>query len=357
MSKISIKLEDKFSGKASIHLIRYPESYPLLIQSVRDTFKNKLPNNFSLSYKDVDNEIINLNNEEDFDAAIAFHQEEKMKSLKIFVTKREEEENSEASSEENYPKQSQIAEIKDQIHPSLIVQTEIVEQSKDQENLEKSIPQEEKQKEDEKVLEKKEATIETIKKEEENKPNTKVELLFENTSNINEEIPPLVQDKNELDLEEKKEAEEENRPFLSPLSERKQEEENKNEIFETEIFEKELKEKEEKEVQSMTENAHLSKLFQELICNMIESPFSFSYPCQKCFKKKNGAFKFMNIFCGVCQNKGQINVTNNDPKVQLLNNVLNAKLSYALTQISHNTKPIFQDDILGIEKKNNFIFF
>ena len=406
MSKISIKLEDKFSGKTSIHLIRYPDSYPQLLQSVRDTFKNRLPNNFSLSYKDIDDEIINLNNEEDFDAAIAFLQEEKIKSLKIFVTKREEEEeNSEPNSTENDLKQSQIVESKEQVITSSI-QNESPEKNKVEEKLQEVIP---KQDPSSNANPLDEPNSQIINNVEEKEANSKVEIIFTNLlnekpkslSDLEDEVPPLIQEKNELAIvfsEEKKEVvEEENRPFFSPAQpvvvERKEEadltpnnNEHNDEMFRTRIFEKELKEKEEfnllfpmekdelkinrlqedlreknEEIKNIVQNNQdVSKLLQEFICNMIEAPISFSYPCPKCLKKKVGAFNFMNPFCGLCQNKGEIIITNNNPKVKLLNNVLNSKLSFALAKFSDKdpkpNKPIQKEAILGKQTKPTHIY-
>ena len=218
------------------------------------------------------------------------------------------------------------------------------------------------------------ASFPKIKNKKENQVNSNLEIFVEKLLvekpkppvDFYEEIPPHTQEKNELlfALEEKKEVEEENRPCLTPtrsfIFKRNEEELNSenNMMFRTRISKEELKDKEEvnpffmienneinrqdhqeknKETKNIKLHSDLDKMFQYFFCKMIESPISFSFPCQKCLKEKLGV---MNQFCSLCKNTRQVNVTNKNPKVNLLDRILNNKLSFALDQISENdSKP------------------
>lgn len=387
-----IKLEDRFSSKSSVHMIRNPENYSQLIKTVRETFKNKLPDSFSLSYKDKDDEIINLSNEEGFAATIAFLQEENIKSLKIFITKKEKEEDLEdleEKSSEKSLKNSKIVEIKNQIPP---FQNEVPEKSEVEGNLQKVTSNQEASN-TKSSFEKDATTIPLIKNEVETQTNHNLEILAEKSKepvDFYEEIPitPIIKEKNQLlvDLEEKKEdLEIPSQSLIFKTNEEKELNSESNVMFRTRIFE-EINEKVNDEINNYDHpekkeevnpfytipneeinrqnhpegkdkpknielNADLRKIFQDFISKMIEAPISFPSPCRKCQKKKSGWFQD-NAFCNFCKNTGHVIITNDHRKIKLLENFLNAKLSFALAQISGNDpqpiEPILKDAIKGI---------
>jgi hypothetical protein len=61
-----------------------PKSYEDLDNTIQTKFKNKIPDDYELLYKDADDEMISLSNEDDFRTAVASAD---MKGLRIFVEK------------------------------------------------------------------------------------------------------------------------------------------------------------------------------------------------------------------------------------------------------------------------------
>ena len=83
MSKIIIKLE----FNEEIHkLPRFPQTYSLLLQAIEQSFKGKLPKAFILKYRDVDNDMITLSDDHDYQTAISFLESENIKSFKILIS-------------------------------------------------------------------------------------------------------------------------------------------------------------------------------------------------------------------------------------------------------------------------------
>ena len=66
---------------------RYPESnrFTLLIEFIRETFKFPNDSSFFIQFEDDENDRVTITSETDFDDAFACAQQEKRKSLKIFV--------------------------------------------------------------------------------------------------------------------------------------------------------------------------------------------------------------------------------------------------------------------------------
>jgi len=67
-----------------------PKSFAELKQICETKFKGKIPEKFSFKYKDSDEEMITLTNDEDFETALLTSQQEKIKTLRIFIDKSDE---------------------------------------------------------------------------------------------------------------------------------------------------------------------------------------------------------------------------------------------------------------------------
>jgi hypothetical protein len=71
---------------SDIHkLADVPKSFPDLRDVVLRKFKHEIPNKFVLKYKDSEEELITLCNDEDLVTAVQTHQAEQIKTLRIFV--------------------------------------------------------------------------------------------------------------------------------------------------------------------------------------------------------------------------------------------------------------------------------
>jgi len=66
-------------------LATVPKSYADLKQLCENKFKNKIPPNPCFKYKDSDNELIILSNDEDLETALLTSEEENIKTLRIFI--------------------------------------------------------------------------------------------------------------------------------------------------------------------------------------------------------------------------------------------------------------------------------
>lgn len=71
---------------SDIHKIgNKPSTYQELIDAIARTFKTKLPINFDIKYKDNEDDLIIIQDEESFQIALETFQAEKLVSLKIFI--------------------------------------------------------------------------------------------------------------------------------------------------------------------------------------------------------------------------------------------------------------------------------
>ena len=66
-------------------LCSLPETFDLLHQTIQTKLQNKIPSDFSLKYKDSDEELITLSCDDDLQAAIMAAKNEDVKTLRIFI--------------------------------------------------------------------------------------------------------------------------------------------------------------------------------------------------------------------------------------------------------------------------------
>jgi len=74
-----------FPSNEIFKLAAFPNSFSELLDAIRARIGESSSLNFSLKYKDFEDELVTLNNQEDFQTAILSCQAEKLKTLKVFI--------------------------------------------------------------------------------------------------------------------------------------------------------------------------------------------------------------------------------------------------------------------------------
>lgn len=74
-----------FPSNEIFKLASFPNTFSELLVAIRSRIGEASCLNFSLKYKDFENELVTLNNEEDFQTAILSCQSEQLKTLKVFI--------------------------------------------------------------------------------------------------------------------------------------------------------------------------------------------------------------------------------------------------------------------------------
>lgn len=100
-----------FPSNEIFKLSNFPNTFSELLDAIRSRIGESSSQNFSLKYKDFEDELVTLNNQEDFQTAILSCQAEKLKTLKVFILTSET-----PSEQEETPKRTSIGEASQMIN-------------------------------------------------------------------------------------------------------------------------------------------------------------------------------------------------------------------------------------------------